>query len=81
MCGSVLSTKVSAQSPPCSRNASPRATAASWSRSWSTSGGTVTGGTLSSTVRTLRTARGPATRLLRGGPGQRVVQPGTEIGG
>ena len=29
MCGSVLSTNVSAQSPPCSRNASPRATAAS----------------------------------------------------
>ncbi len=29
MCGSVLSTNVSAQSPPCSRNASPRATSAS----------------------------------------------------
>ncbi|SKV48000.1 Uncharacterised protein [Mycobacteroides abscessus subsp. abscessus] len=26
ICGSVLSAKVSAQSPPCSRNASPRAT-------------------------------------------------------
>ena len=51
MCGSVLSTNVSAQSPPCSRNASPRATAASWLLSFSTSDGTVTGGTLSSTVR------------------------------
>ena len=54
MCGSVLSAKVSAQSPPCSRNASPRATAASWAESFSISEGTVIGGTLSSTVRIAR---------------------------
>src|SRR4051794_19191767 len=35
---------VSAQSPPCSRNALPRATAASRSRSWSTSEATTNGG-------------------------------------
>jgi hypothetical protein len=52
MCGSVLSAKVSAQSPPWSRNASPRATSASRVESRSISSGTVTGGTLSSTVRT-----------------------------
>ena len=40
MCGSVLSANVSAQSPPCSRNASPRATSASCSCSSSTSPGT-----------------------------------------
>ncbi len=51
MWGSVLSTKVSAQSPPWSRNASPRATAASSADRVSTSPATVIGGTLSSTVR------------------------------
>ena len=51
MCGSVLSTNVSAQSPPCSRKALPRATSASRPLSFSISEGTVTGGTLSSTVR------------------------------
>ena len=51
MCGSVLSAKVSAQSPPCSMNASPRATAASWPDNRSISEATVTGGTLSSTLR------------------------------
>ena len=54
-CGSVLSTNVSAQSPPWSRNARPLATSASRSCSLSTSGGNVTGGTLSSTVRTCAT--------------------------
>ena len=39
-----LVSNVSAQSPPCSRNASPRATAASRSRSWSTSLATTSGG-------------------------------------
>jgi hypothetical protein len=36
-CDSVLSAKVSAQSPPCSRNARPSHTSARRSRSWSTS--------------------------------------------
>src|SRR5438270_797840 len=57
-CGSVLSAKVSAQSPPCSMNASPLATAASWARSRSTSAGTMIGGTLSSTARTFFTWAG-----------------------
>ena len=47
----MLSVKVSAQSPPWSRKASPRATSASWRESFSISEATVTGGTLSSTVR------------------------------
>ncbi|CKQ94854.1 Uncharacterised protein [Mycobacterium tuberculosis] len=42
---------VSAQSPPCSRKASPFATWASCSCSRTISDGTVTGGTLSNTVR------------------------------
>ena len=82
MCGSVLSTNVSAQSPPCSRNASPRATAASRSCSRSTSGGRVTGGTLSSTVRTCADVLGVGPLgLLRGRAGQRVVEPGPQFGG
>src|SRR5438067_1605413 len=56
MCGSVLDSKVSAQSPPCSMKASPRATIASRSASRSISTGTVIGGTLSSTPRTRRAA-------------------------
>ena len=51
MWGSVLSVNVSAQSPPCSKNASPLATWASCSCSRTISDGTVTGGTLSRTVR------------------------------
>src|SRR3954447_3905183 len=54
-CASVLSSKVSAQSPPCRRKASPRATVASRSRSRSTSLGTAIGGTRSSTPRTRAT--------------------------
>ena len=57
-CASVLSSKVSAQSPPCSRKASPRATAPRrrWRRS--TSDGTAIGGTFSSTPRTRATYSG-----------------------
>ncbi len=51
MWGSVFSVNVSAQSPPCSRNASPRATWASCSCNRAISDGTVTGGTLSRTLR------------------------------
>ena len=54
--------------------------AARWRRS--TSGGSVTGGTLSSTVRTCATsARVGPLGLLGGGPGERVVQPGAQLGG
>ena len=82
MCGSVLSMNVSAQSPPCSRNASPRATEASRSRSRSTSGGSVTGGTLSSTVRTCGDVLGVGpVGLLRGRAAQRVVEAGPQVGG
>ncbi len=49
---SVLSANVSAQSPPCSRNARPSHTSASLTRSWSTSYGATIDGTLSSTWQT-----------------------------
>src|SRR3954454_7026588 len=45
-CGSVFRSKVSAQSPPCSRNAFPCATSASWRRNVSTSAGATIGGTV-----------------------------------
>ena len=82
MCGSVLSTNVSAQSPPCSRNASPLATAASRSLQ-------------PVDLRRQRDRRhalqhrahvrdvlgvGPL-GLLRGRAGQRVVEPGPQVGG
>ena len=76
MCGSVLSTNVSAQSPPCSMNASPRATWASMSCSRTISDGTVTGGTLSSTLRIGSTCFARPARLLGGRLGQRGVQAG-----
>src|SRR6266545_914268 len=52
--GSVAPAKVSAQSPPCNRNASPRATAASRSRSIRTSSGTTSGGSVDSAPATSR---------------------------
>ena len=57
-CTSVLSTNVSAQSPPCNRNAPPRATAPRRSWSLSTSAATAMGGTPSSTMRTRPTSSG-----------------------
>ena len=54
----MLSANVSAQSPPCSRNASPRATVARRSWSASTSVGTAIGGTVSSSARTRSTYSG-----------------------
>ena len=52
MCGSVLDSNVSAQSPPCSMNALPLATSARCDLSPSTSGASTTGGTDSKILRT-----------------------------
>src|SRR5918998_2939877 len=55
-CGSVLRSKVSAQSPPWSRNALPWATSASRTRRSSTSLGATIGGTVDSVSRTASSA-------------------------
>ena len=82
MCGSVLSTNVSAQSPPCSRNAFPSATSASRTWSRSTSGGQHDGRDALQHGAHVGDLRGVGpVGLLCGRAGERLVEPGAEVAG
>src|SRR4051795_5055911 len=81
-CGSVLRSKVSAQSPPCSRNALPWATSASCSRSVSTSAGATIGRTDDSVGRTAWSAPRSGHRgCWAAGSSRHRSRPGTSSAG